>query len=197
MKSLFTTLLTVLVFTLGSAIAQQNTLTLLDKSTMKIDGTSNLHDWTANAKTINTNMSFSVEELEAESPQNPVESLSLTIPVEQLESGKGGMNRRMYNALKKDNHPNITFELSSTTLEHVNPDSSSFTLNTSGMLTIAGVSKEVSFTVEGSIQDDGSYNFSGAHKINMTEYNVEPPSAMLGAIKCGEIVTVKFDLFFK
>ena len=197
MKSLLTTIVTILFFAVGSVVAQQSTLTMLDKSTMKIDGTSNVHDWTVDAQKMNMTLNFAAEALQSENPQNPVESLTFTVPVEQLESGKGGMNRRMYDALKKDDHPNISFELSSAIVEQANADSSSFTLNATGTLNIAGVSKEVSFPVEGAIQSDGTYSFSGSHEIDMTEYNVEPPSAMFGAIKCGEMVTVKFDLFFK
>ena len=196
MKSLLTTIFVILFFAFGNAIAQQNA-TLLDKSTMKIDGTSNVHDWTADAQEVNIDANFTFEALQSDTAQNPVQSLTVTVPVEERESGKGGMNRRMYDALKKDDNPNITFEFSSAELTNSNADSSSFTLNTSGTLTIAGVSKEVSFPVTGTMQEDGTYNFNGSYEIDMTEYDVEPPSAMFGAIRCGEMITVKFDLFFK
>jgi hypothetical protein len=44
---------------------------------------------------------------------------------------------------------------------------------------------------------DKSISYNGAYKIKMTDYNVEPPTIMLGAIKTGEFVTVKFDLLLR
>jgi hypothetical protein len=37
-------------------------------------------------------------------------------------------------------------------------------------------------------------NFAGAYKLNMTEYEMEPPTAMFGQIVTGEEVEIKFDL---
>jgi len=196
MKSLYTTILVILFALTSTVQAQSQDFTLLEKSTMEIDGTSNIHDWTVDAQKINIDANFTFETLTAETAQNPVQSLTVSVPVKQLESGKGGMNRRMYDALKRDDFPNISFKLSSAELTDANADSTSFTLNASGTLTIAGVSKQVSFPVEGSMQEDGAYNFAGSYEIDMTEYNVEPPSAMFGAVKAGKMVTVRFDLFF-
>lgn len=194
MKSLLTSLLFFLSIAVGSAVAQQNNITLLEKSTMKIEGTSNVHDWTADVEQINATANFNTSALKADSMQNPVTALTLTIPVEGTESGKGGMNRRMHDALKKDKHPNITFKLSSA--EITNSSDSTFQLNTKGTLTIAGVSREISLPVDGSIVGDGSYKFTGSYELDMTNYKVEPPSAMFGAIQAGEKVTVVFELFF-
>ncbi len=195
MKSLLTSILLLLSVSVGSAVAQQNTVQLLDKSTMQIEGTSNVHDWTADVEQLNTDFNFNPSAFNEDSIQNPVNAFTLTIPVEQLESGKGGMNRRMHDALKKDKHPNITFNITSSELAEQTSDST-FQLNTSGTLTIAGVSRDISLAVEGSILENGSYKFTGSYTLNMTDYKVEPPSAMFGAIKCGETVTVVFELFF-
>lgn len=195
MKALLTSLLLFLSIAVGNTIAQQNTITLLDKSTLKVDGTSNVHDWTADAEQLYSNIDLNPSALQSDSLQNPVNEFSLTIPVSKMESGKGGMNRRMYKALKRDDFPTITFELSSSEIANVSSDST-FQLNTSGTLTIAGVSREISVPVETSILKDGNYKFTGSYEINMTDFDVEPPSAMFGAIKCGEMVTIDFELIF-
>ena len=196
MKSLFTTLLILLTVALGTAVAQTNSVKLLDKSTMQIDGTSTIHDWTADVEKMTVDLGFDASALTADSISNPVSSLSLTVPVESIESGKGGMNRKIYGALKEDDHPNITYKLSSSELAEAGSDSL-FQLSTTGTLNIAGVSKEVSFPVEGSMQEDGSYKFTGSYEINMKDYKVDPPSAVFGTIKSGEMVTISFEMFFK
>lgn len=198
MQSLLSSLLLLLflfVFS-GSVIAQSSNYELLDRSTMQIDGTSTIHDWTSDVEEININFDFNASALTPESDENPVTSLTLTVPVEEIESGKGRMNGKMYDALKKDDHPNIRFELSSAEVTETASAGSSFTLNTTGTLNVAGVSKEINFPVEGSVGEDGDYTFTGSYELNMRDYDVDPPSAMFGTIKSGEMVTISFELFF-
>lgn len=195
MKYLLTSLIIFLSVAIGNVLAQSNSVTLLEKSTMQIDGTSNVHDWTADVEQMEFDISFDQSAVEGESLQNPVTDLSLTVPVEGLESGKGRMNNKIYDALKKDDHPTITFEMSSSELTEATSDTG-FMLNTSGTLTVAGTSNEISLPVEGTIQDDGTFMFTGSYEIDMNDYNVDPPSAMFGAVKSGEMVTINFELFF-
>ncbi|GAA5522672.1 YceI family protein [Aliifodinibius salicampi] len=195
MKYLLTSLIMFLSVAIGNVFAQSNSVTLLEKSTMQIDGTSNVHDWTADVEQLNFDISLDQSAVEGESLQNPVTALSLTIPVEGLESGKGRMNGKMYDALKKDKNPTITFKMSSSELAKTTSDTG-FMLNTSGTLTVAGTSNEISFPVEGTIQDDGTFKFTGSYEIDMNDYNVDPPTAMFGAVRSGEMVTINFELFF-
>lgn len=194
MKSLITTILFLFV-SLGFAVAQNN-ISLLEKSTMKIEGTSNVHDWEAEVEEINIDMNFDSSALESESPSNPVESLLLNVPVEEMKSGKGGLDRRMHDALKEDDHPNITFELSSAKMAEGSSENS-FQLTVSGALIVAGVEREVSFPVEGTVTEEGNYRFTGSYEVNMEDYDVDPPSAMFGAVRSGEMVTISFELFFE
>lgn len=194
MKSFFTTIFIILFAVTGNLMAQSGNFVLLDKSTMQVDGTSTIHDWTVDAEEINLDAEFNTSAITGDSfDQQFVPSLTLNVPAKKLESGKGKMNRKMNDALKVDDHPNITFKLSSTELAENN--SSSFKLNATGDLTIAGVTKEVSLPVEGSMQDDGTYKFTGSYELNMEDYNVDPPSAMFGTIKSGENVTISFEFY--
>lgn len=193
MKSLLTTILIFLFTISGNVLAQSDSYSLLDKSTIQVEGTSTLHDWTADAEKINSEITFDASALEEET--NPVTSLSLTIPVESLESGKGKMNRKMYDALKKDDHPNIMFELSNAELTEADSASATMEMNATGDLTIAGTKKEITLPVTAEKQDDGSFKFTGEYEMNMEDYNVDPPSAMFGTVKTGEMITVTFELY--
>jgi hypothetical protein len=44
------------------------------------------------------------------------------------------------------------------------------------------------------ILPNGDLQFSASKKIKMTEYKMEPPTAMMGTIKVGDEVTVNFDI---
>ncbi len=197
MKTLLTAFLIMLFSFSGSLEAQKTSSNskVLEKSTITIDGTSNVHDWTSEVKQINSDIAFNVESLKADNPSNPVQSLMLTIPVGKIDSGKGGMNKKMHGALNKNNHPDIRFELISSELKNGITSDNAFELSVTGDLTIAGVSKKVTIPVT-AVQDTGNtYKFSGSYEINMKDYDVDPPTAMLGAVRSGEMVTVNFDIF--
>lgn len=195
MKSFLTTIL-IFLFTLsGNVLAQSDSYNILeDKSTIQIEGTSTLHDWTSDVEEFSSHIKFNAGALENDTLSNPVESLSLTIPVKSIESGKGGMNRRTYDALKSDDFPNIMFQMNNAELVNADSVLTSMELNVEGNLTVAGVSKDITLPVTGTKQEDGSFIFTGEYEINMKDYNVDPPSAMLGTVKAGEIVNITFEI---
>ena len=195
MKSLFTSFLIFLFAVSGNVLAQSDSYEILDKSTMQVEGTSTLHDWTSDVEEFSSYIKFNAAALEGDTLTNPVESLSLTIPVESIESGKGGMNRRTYKALKSDDFPNIMFQMSNAELVNADSALTSMELNVEGNLTIAGSTKSITLPVTGMKQEDGSFKFTGEYVINMKDYDVDPPSAMFGTIKAGEVVTIPFEIY--
>lgn len=195
MKSLLNTILIFLFIISGNLMGQSDSYSLLDKSTMQIEGTSTLHDWTADVEEINSYINFNASALEGETKSNPVKSLSLTIPVKNIKSGKGGMDRKMHDALKEDDFPNIMYQLQEAELTNFDEDSSLFKLNVTGSLAVAGTSNTITVPVTGEKQGDGSYKFTGEYEINMKDYNIDPPSAMFGTIKSGEMVTITFEFY--
>lgn len=175
-------------------MAQSDTYEISDKSTMQIEGTSTLHDWTADVEEFGSNINFDASALEKEAAKSPVQTLSLTIPVESIESGKGGMNRKMYGALKSDDFPHIMFQMNDSELVSADSSLTEIKLNITGDLSIAGTNKSVTVPVTGTKQDDGSFVFNGEYEMNMKDFNVDPPSAMFGTIKSGEMVTISFEM---
>lgn len=199
MKTVINTLWTLVIVLLASSTgwAQSTNYTLdRENSSIVITGTSTIHDWEADVEEMSTEISLTPEVMMEDSMSNPVNSFSLTIPVESIESGKGGMNRKIYGALKEDKHPNIMFNFSSATLADTVQTSESFTLNVTGNLNIAGKVKEVTFPVKGTKVGENSYRFEGSYGLNMKDYDVDPPSAVFGTIKSGEEVDIKFNVLY-
>lgn len=176
-------------------------LEISSASSIEIDGTSTLHDWTAVAEKFSVNFKVPKNWTKGLDFWNPedVEDLTVSVPVESLDSGKGGMDKRMYNALESDDHPEIMFEY--TDLEIVDTENEQIggakELIINGNLTVAGETRPVTLNVLGEILDTNALKFSGQYSLNMTEYDVDPPSAMLGTIKSGEEVTIRFDIIFQ
>ena len=122
-----------------------------------------------------------------------IKSVEIRVPVDSIISPRGAvMDKKTYEALKSKDFPEIVFILNNNTISSAN--GTSFTLNASGDLTIAGVTKHVEFPVEGKFVSTNEMSFTGSYKLNMVEYNMEPPSAMFGQIVTGEEVTINFEL---
>jgi polyisoprenoid-binding protein YceI len=71
-------------------------------------------------------------------------------------------------------------------------------ISAKGKLTIAGVSKDVWLAGVTTVNPaDMSVQTVGSLKIKMSEYNVEAPSFMFGAMKTGDEVSVQFNVTLK
>lgn len=165
--------------------------TLAPASKLWIEGTSNVHDWKADAAVVNAEIELDAAGLSAE-PAKLVRKVTITIPVKELKSGKGGMDNNIQKALKADKNPDIVYTL--TKIEALSDTKDGFTLRASGTLKLAGGESAVTTEIVAARQPDGSIRATGTVPVKMTAFGVKPPTAMLGTIKCGDDVQVKFDL---
>ncbi|HEV8515242.1 MAG TPA: YceI family protein [Cyclobacteriaceae bacterium] len=148
------------------------------------DGTSTLHDWSSAITKLEWSGQLTVEGANVKAVQN----VNVTIPVESIKSEKGGtMDDKTYEAFKSDKNPTITFKLTSATVV-----SNKITAN--GTLTMAGVTKPIVMHIDAKVLPDGAVHLSGSQAINMKDYGMTPPKAVMGTIKVGEKVTVLFEL---
>jgi polyisoprenoid-binding protein YceI len=166
--------------------------TLAPASKMWIEGTSNVHDWKMEATQIDAQIELDAAGLAA-APAKMVKSVKLTIPVKALKSEHDKMDDNARKALKADKNPEIIYML--TTVNEVTGETKDgFTLKAAGTLNIAGVENAVTADIVAIRQADGTIKATGTVPVKMTAYQVKPPTAMLGAIRCGDEVKVKFDL---
>ncbi len=159
-------------------------------SNLKVEGTSNIHDWEMNAKELQGSMTVQMEDGQLVQ----LDELKFTVVAESLKSGKGGMDKNTYKALDTDDHKRITYELTSVK----NLDCTSKTsckITTTGNLTIAGTKQNVELVFDAKVAGD-KITLSGNKKIKMTSYKVDPPTAMFGTITTGDEVNIKFQTVF-
>ena len=104
----------------------------------------------------------------------------------------------MQEALLEEENPNIIYDLRILARQAA-PDSSKggYKLETTGDLTIAGTQREINMNLYSYETVDGIIHFKGSTTIDMTEWNVVPPSFMFGVMKTGKDVAVSFDIQFK
>ncbi|MUP44564.1 YceI family protein [Gramella sp. BOM4] len=180
-----------LIFSFGFYSLNAQTYKLNNKaSEVVIDGTSNIHDWTMEAESASGSLSaeFSDDMLEK------ISKLNFTVEAESLKSGKGGMDKNTYKALNTDDHKLITYQL-----QKVNDikklSDNSYKVSTTGSLEISGTKKNIQleFNLKTS---PNKIILSGEKDLNMTDYGVDPPTAMFGTITTGETVKIKFNTQF-
>lgn len=181
-------LIILLTVTFNLTQAQEFKL-LKEESSLKIMGTSSIHDWHEVAEDQSGKINFNNLET------GQIEKININIVAESLKSGKRGMDKNTYKALKTDKYKTISFQLTEVK-NTVSKDNGIFDVNAIGDLTIAGVKKTISLDFTLSVTDS-KIKLTGEKKIKMTEFNIEPPTALFGTITTGDEITVEFSTIFK
>jgi len=180
------TIITAWIFLIsGSCVAQSFKLSN-EKSNMQVEGTSTLHDWHSVVEKITGSADFVLED------QMLVEinNLSISVPVKSIKSGKGGMDNKTYEALKEKEHPDIHFSIAGIV------DNAGKNITTKGDLTIAGETRNINLDVTYHVVSESTIEFEGEIFLKMTDYDMTPPKALLGTVKAGDEVTIKFKVVF-
>lgn len=160
--------------------------TIDETSKLWVTGTSSLHDWQCDARQVEGWI-----EAEIGAVTKIFAGGEITIPAISLECKNGTMDKKAQNALKSDDHPLISFVLSHA--EVVKDSVDTFSIATTGQLSIAGVVQTVSMNVSGSVTPDGNITLAGSLPLTMTAFDIKPPKAMLGTLKTGDEITVHFE----
>ncbi|WP_281226748.1 YceI family protein [Flavobacterium aquiphilum] len=186
MKSKFKTLIAIVALFGATMANAQKAYNLDAKTSFSVLGTSTLHDWEMQSPSRTGTANFTV----ANSKLTDISSIDITLPAESIKSEKKSMDKVAYETLKTDKFKNIKYVLKSA--EKVNET----TWNLTGTYTIAGVSKVLKTQVKSTVAANGVVTLQGSNKITFTEFGMKSPTAMFGAIKTGEDLTIKFNLNF-
>jgi len=180
----------------GTAFGQSEFRIAIQDSKMTIKGSSSLHDWQCRVEQITGQTKAEVEG----GKLKQLSSLTLSANSNSIRSIKENgdyyekaMDKNIYKALLSDKHPNITFTLSR--VNSIKAAGNSTQVEATGIITIAGSRKETVLTVKATPTATGII-FEGSVPIKMTDYNVEPPTALFGTIKTGNEVVVDFKMAF-
>ena len=178
-------------------------------SKIRIEGTSNIHDWQVEGSLIGGYLEagpgFPLEPGQAVTPGKVPARAEAFIPVRGLKSvEKDGkpysdmMDKVMYEHLKVADDPKarIAYYLTEVVLkEPAKSNGAPYLFDSRGQLVVAGVTNEISMPVNVLPLGEKKLRISGSIKVKMTDFKVEPPCPALavGLIKTGDEVKLIFE----
>jgi polyisoprenoid-binding protein YceI len=164
----------------------QVTYKVSPKSTLQISGTSTLSDWVVKSETLSGEMLYSG------TTKTSIRQASVVLDVSTIKSEKGeAMDNKIYKALKSDEHPQISFVLSSPVATSLKDEKK---LSVTGDVTLAGVKRPMTFDLVVS-NADNAVHLKGSKSLKLSEFEIEPPTAMFGQIVIGDEIKIDLDLY--
>ena len=162
---------------------ESGSLSLRDGSRLWFDGTSTIRAWRCTADKIDATLhspdsAVITNTLEGKKVAGTVQ---VDFPVAKLECKNGTMNEHMAKALKATAFTTIRFTMHSYDLTKGSAVSGTL----QGTLQLSGTSLPIAVPVTFG---------TGKVPVRMTDWDVKPPTLMMGTIRVGPVVTVNFDL---
>jgi polyisoprenoid-binding protein YceI len=161
---------------------------------ISIDGTSNVHEYTASTTSVRlthvtlANGVAGPDVWDAIVKPGALDAVEFAIPAATLSSPRSGLDKNMHKALKVQEFPDITFRLLRLAPRAGGPGA----LRATGILRIAGVEREIAFDIT-TARKDATLSVKGEVPLLMTDFGIVPPKAMLGMLKTDPKVTIRFE----
>lgn len=207
------------VFLLGSGMARgaegTTHFVIGPRSTLVLNGSSNFTAWRCTGRTLNGAMDIAapiekinnvIDRIEdgdiAQWMSSPAEGrfpepqLDLTIPIAKIRCDGGPrMEKDMKRALKADRFPDIAFHFAGLRFGITHDiDRRQFEAMIAAELSLAGVTREVSFAVSARRVSRSEFRLIADMPIRMTDFRITPPGALFGIIKAANDLSVRLDL---
>jgi hypothetical protein len=176
-------------------------------SKMRLEGTSNIHDWQVESPIIGgfleVGANFPMEPGQVVAPGKVEAKAEPFVTVRSLKSvekdGKAysdKMDEIMYGKLNPGDSPKISYRLTDLVLkEPAKSKDAPYVFEAKGDLVIAGVTNSVTMPVNVLPLGEKKLKVSGSTTVKMTDFKIEPPAPKiaLGLIKTGDPVKIIFD----
>lgn len=172
------------------------TYSISPASKIEISGTSTLSDWVVRSGQVSGEMTFAAVSGKPGAGHavqaGMIKDGKAILEVSSIKSEKGEtMDNKLYKALKNDAHPRITFSLT----QPVQVVKGEKSVSATGNVEIAGLTRPMTFDLTLSYLND-TFHLRGSRSLKLSDFNIEPPTAMFGQIVTGDEITVGLDLTF-
>ncbi|RXQ97631.1 YceI family protein [Ancylomarina salipaludis] len=174
----------------NSTIAQNSIHLVPETSSIRVFGTSNIHDWEMYVE-------FQTETSDYEIPNNSLKNLKnveFKIEGNQFKSKESAMEKKAHKAMNLSQFPYITFLLKRITIRNSKP--TNFNAIAIGTLIISGQSKDVKLPIKGNILGNRKMNITGYIDLKMSDFKIKPPTAFFGAISTANEIKIAYSIDF-
>ncbi len=167
---------------------------IVKPSKLFLKGTTNVNKFTCDCED-----QFVFQELEVETGDvaSRFQNARLGMTTRKFNCRNGKMDRDLQKALLAEQHPKIIIDLLEAQHKQgdlKNSESGWFDVEARVNLTITGVTKEKRIKAQARRISDNQFALKGSEAIQMTEFGIDPPTAMFGLIKVNDLITFHFDL---
>jgi len=167
--------------------------TIEKESSLSIRGTTNINSFECFSKQTFKEQSVRLQ-VDGASRKVIFKNAQLLLRVDGLDCDNSKMNEDLYDALDSEDFPFIVIELHEADLkEGLSADGWS-RISVRASLTIAGKTRRVYIDAKGQQKEADRFRFIAEHWIRMTDYGVDPPTALLGLIKVRDDIAIDFDV---
>lgn len=181
----------------GSAVVAQPRIALQPESQVRIHGRSTVSAFACSSTQVqgDGHSKFTLHDAlpESTAPATISGTARIQVPVASLDCGHRQMNRDLYEALKANTYPEIAFSFGSARLR-TSTTRKTYHVQVAGLLTIAGTTRTVEMDVHIQPLADGRFQATARLPLDMRDYAIQPPTAMMGLIRVQPRIEVHFDL---
>ncbi len=170
------------------------------KSHLEINGTSTLHDWSAETHLVQGFIEL-IDDTDVGScpedksfPLVAAEDVNLVfrIPVGALKSDSQGLDEEMRKGMNCAQHPIITFQFGSAA-QVCSPDTHDYAFRVRGALHVNGVNRPTDFIIKVRHPSPELVLIETEVTVKMTDFKITPPSFMGGLLTSGDQVKIKLS----
>ncbi len=167
----------------------QETYSFVDDQTeIKLSGSTNIQSWDAETKIGETDIILQ----EFTDTSLDFERFYFTIPVEAIDSGNSRETSSIHEYLRKEDHPEISYELSE--IKSFEENNSQYVVEAAGDLSVAGVTQNIVLSATMQKTSDSTFRIIGEYEMKMTDFDIDPPTAFLGAVRARDELKVNYEV---
>jgi hypothetical protein len=191
--SVVTTLMTTLLTAQSPTAAVR--LHLSPDSQLSFEGTSTLHDFTCTTKTMQAYIDVPsvYRTVDLSTLLHPIVGVQVVIPVKSLSCG-GKLEGNMQKTLNATQYPYIVYQFSTSNIVPGSASATNLTVETHGQLTVSGKEVPIVMLVNITRGTDGLVTATGEQHLKMRDFGISPPTFMLGTLRVGNELKVRFTL---
>jgi hypothetical protein len=186
--------ITLFCFTLTAQKGME--IQILDNSQLFIEGKSNINKFACHCT-----QNFPTAKIQYNSTPSKgtahFNKTEMKITTSELDCGKKAINKDLLKTLKADEYPNIILELCSLKFMEGAHDDEWQEVKAETFLTIAGTTRTMNMMVKAKQLGQGTFKIKSSEELKLTDFGIDPPTALLGLVKVKDEMTLHLDLEVK